>query len=625
MAKNDDIIREIRARFREAETHTEDQYRDCVDDLNFLNGDQWPRDLKADRESDGRPCLVINKMPTFSDQVSGDIRQNTPTIKVKPVDSDADPDVAEIYTGLIRNIEVQSSAGVAYDTAGESAVNCGIGAFRIVTEYADDGVFDQDIRIKRVKNPLTIYWDPMAQEFDKCDAKYAIITEKMDREEYKKQYPKASVQEFQASRDKNDAWSGEEKSIRIAEYFRKEPARKKLYLLQDPGTGEQYVRNEKIEGFDVIKERDIESHKIEWFKTNGHEILEGPTEFPSYYIPIVMVYGKELNIEDESIYRGVIRHAKDPQRLYNYSRSTNAEVVSLAPKSPWIVTAKNIGAYKTMWDQAHKRNYPYLPFKPDPKNPQFVPQRQPPIPQNTGLQTEILISDQEIHDTTGLQLASLGKESNEKSGKAIQARQREGDTANFAYYDNLARALTYAGKVIVDMIPRIYDTARIIRILGEGDEDKFVPVNQPVEIPQPGGGVMERVFDLTTGKYDVTVTIGPSYQTQREEAADNIMAFITAVPQAGVLLGDLIAKYQDWPGAQEIEKRLKTMLPPGLADDGNGQGPEQPPQDQPPPPEAIEAESKAQLAHAKVEGQVLDNKLTEEKIKNEQLKRQMGQ
>lgn len=617
MADDNKIIGEIRDRFKEAHDATEEQYRICVDDLKMLDGqNHWPADVLNDRGAD-RPSLTINKLPTFADQVSGDIRQNTPTIKVKPVDSDADPETAEVFTGIIRNIEVQSNGDIAYDTAGEGAVNCGIGAFRIITDYTDDDTFDQDIFLKRIKNPFTIYWDPSAQEFDKSDAQYCFITEKLSRDEFIRKYPDASLQEFDANRDKETYW-GDAKNIRVCEYFVKKRTKKTLYLLEDPESGEQYVRDEQVEGYEVVNKRDVETHEITWYKTNGHEILEGPTEFPSRYIPIIMVYGKELTIENNTIYRGVVRHAKDPQRLYNYSRSTNAETVSLAPKAPYIVTAKQIKNYQTMWDTAHKKNWPYLPYDQD--GQALPPTRQAPIQQNTGLLTEIQISDQEMHDTTGLQLSNMGKQSNEKSGRAILARERQGDTANFAYYDNLGRALKYAGKVLVDMIPRIWDTPRIARLLGEGDEEKFVPVNQSFMEDQPDGSKIERIYDLTVGKYDVMVTIGPSYNTQREEASDGMTRFIEAVPQAGPLLGDLIAKYQDWPGAQEIERRMKFLLPPGLVQEeggpgqgGNGQGQPQMPQE----PEGPSNEEV--IARTKAEKEIVDLNIAKEKLKGQQI------
>lgn len=608
-----ELVKEIKDRFREAFDAVNQHYTEAVQDAQFFKGDgQWPTDLQGQREADGRPCLVINKIPTFADQIIGDIRQNEPAIKIKPVDSKADPETAEILNGLIRNIETQNEAEVAYDTAAENVVITGYGAWRVGTDYTADDQFEQDITISRIKNPFTVYWDPQSQKFDRSDARYCFVTEKISKEEFQRQYPDASISGFDSGKDTSFYW-GDAKSVRIVEYWHKEPVTKTLYLVQktDVMTGaksEIYVTDMKPDPgklgpeWQVLKDRKVETYKVKWCKATQSEVIEKEIDWPGKYIPIVSVYGKELNIEGDTYYRGIVRNAKDPQRLYNYSRSTGAEVISLAPKAPYLVTAKMISNYQGIWDQAHKRSYPYLPYEPDPSNPQIRPFREPPIMANTGIQQEIIIADQEMHDVTGLQLASLGKKSNEKSGRAILARQREGDVANFAYYDNLARAIKYSAKVILDLIPYVYDTPRIVRILNRDGTDKFVPINQPTAVPGPNGEPLAKVFDLTKGKYDVVVAVGPSYTTQRDEAADNMIAFIQAVPQAGPLILDLLARNMDWPGADEIEKRLKLLLPPQLQQGIPGQPPAPPP---PPDPMQImmlkKAEGEAQLAQLMVE------------------------
>lgn len=604
--KKDDLIKEIRDRFEESATFWDETFTDMTDDLNFVNGDQWPSDMKKDREVDGRPCLTINKLANYGDQVIGDIRQNEPAITVKPVDSGSDPQVAEILTGLIRNIEIQSTAEIAYDTAAESAVWCGKGTFRVITEYAGEDTFDQDIRIKRIKNPFSVYWDPAATEWDMSDAKYCFITERIPRDEFKRLYPDAGLSEFSASKDKNSYWS-DEKTIRIAEYFKKENVKKTIYLLKNPVTGMETVQDTKVEGAEVLQERKIETHKIVWYKTNGREILDGPTDWPGKYIPICEVWGKELNIEGKTVYRGVIRNAKDPQRLYNYSRSHGAEVTALAPKAPYLVTARMINNYQPHWNTAHKKNWPYLPYDVDPAAPSVMPKRSEPPMQSTAIMQEITIADQELHDTTGLQQSNLGQKSNESSGRAILARQREGDVANYTYYDNLGRAMTYCGKVLLDLIPKIYDSARIVRIIGETGDDQFVPVNQPVQTQDENGQAIEKVFDLTVGKYDVVVSIGPSYSTQREEAAANMLEFLKVVPDAGPLIADLLTKQFDWPGADEISERLKALAP------------QPPPQDmgQMPPDPSVEQQMMA--GRAEIERKLLENRRLRGEISREEM------
>lgn len=588
----DPIIAEIRDRFREASDAVDSLYDMAVDDLQFLDGNHWPEAIQKQRARDGRPCMTINKLPTYCDQVTGEIRQNNPAIKIVPVDSESDPETAEVLTGLIRNIEHQSDAEIAYDTALESAVQSGIGAFRIITEYAADDVFDLDIRIRRIKNPLTVYWDPACQNWDKSDARYCIVTERIGRDKFVELYPDAAIQDADGNRDKDPNWSAD-KSVRVAEYFRKKVKKRTLYLLRHPETGEESVHWERFEPMELVRSREVETTTLEWYKTNGVEILEGPVEWPGTLIPIIMVYGKELNIEGQSIYRGIVRNAKDPARLYNFSRSYNAEVTALAPKAPYIGTPAMFGNHMSAWKQANRSNLPFLMFDPDPKMPGLSPQRTPPITQNTGILTELQIGDQEMHDCTGMQQASFGEKSNEKSGTAINARKREGFVANFVFSDNLARAMRYAGRVIIELIPKIYDTERIVRITGIDGKEKQVTLNAPFmdqEAKRP------KLFDITTGKYDVVVEVGPSYATQREEAVDGMVQLFAALPdQARMLVADLLVKNLDWPGAGEIESRLKKLLPPGMAgDDGDAPPPAAPPQ--PDPAQMLEMEkTKAEI------------------------------
>jgi hypothetical protein len=592
---NDELIFEIKERFKACDSATEELYRTMVDDLNFLEGEgkQWPDDIKKQRVADGRPCLEINKLPAFHDRIVGDQRRNRPSIKVLPVDDNADKDTARVLTGLIRNIEVQSKAYTAYNTAYDGASSCGMGAWRVLTEYAADDVFDQDIRIKRIKNQFTVYVDPAAQEADFSDAEYMFITEKLPRKEYIKQYPNAARMEFQAHRDEYKGWV-EEDTVRVCEYFRRKKVKKRLYLIVTPDNPAQTAVFEEDlpEIYDVVARngepviRDVETHQIEWMKCNAAEILEGPQDWAGRYIPIVIVTGKELNIENKTTFRGIVRHAKDPMRLYNYNRSQQAEVNALAPRAPYILTPKQISKHKRMWDNQHRKSYPYLLFNPDPKFP-GKPERQWPQPPSVGIQQEIILSDQELHDTTGLPLASMGEKSNEKSGKAIQERRLQGDMGQIVYADNLTIAMEYCGRILVDLIPKIYDVPRVVRIMGEDDTPEHVTINAPFEEEKTG---KQRLYDVTTGKYDVIVSVGPSYQSQRQEAAVAMTEFITAYPDSAPIISDLLVKNMDWPGSDEIAERLKKLVPPQIL------APEPEDGEQPPPPTEAELEMQAQQA-----------------------------
>jgi len=554
---SDKIVKECKEAFTLSKDYTEEMYRIMKEDLRFLDGEQWDANLAADRNRDGRPCLTINKLPAFLDQIVGDQRLNRPSIKIKPVDSNADKDTAEILTGLIRCIEVYSNAAYAYDTGFDAAAGCGFGAWRIVTDYTDPYSFDQEIMIDQIENQFTVYLDPNAKKWDYSDAEFVIVTELMPRAEFKAKYPKAGMSDWDASRDSDDGWNTGD-SVRVAEYFKKEYQEREIVLVLNKETKEHEVFDSKEEYdkklYDVINTRKSKLEKIVWYRVSGSEILEGPKTWPGKYFPIIPVWGKKLNIEGKKKFRGIVRHSKDPQRLYNYNRSMSAEAISLAPRTPFLLTPKQINGFEAKWKLANKKNFVYLPYNPDPQAP--PPQRQPANPLSTGIQTEIMVTDQELHDTSGLQQSNLGKSSNEKSGKAIIARQQEGNVGSYDYKNSFINALMHTGKVLVDLIPKIYDAARVIRIIGEDGEDSMIPINQEVEI-QTIDQKISRIYDFSIGKYDVVVSTGPSFTTQRDEARSQMMEFLQYVPTAGPLVADLVAKNMDWPGADEFAKRLK--------------------------------------------------------------------
>ena len=563
-----EFMQKARKRFKRSHDATDTQYLTMIEDLKFLNGeDHWDQTLKAQRIEDDRPCLVINKLPAFLDQIVGDQRQNRPSGKVRPVDSKADPATAKMLTGLIRNIENISSADVAYDTAFEGAAGCGFGAWRIMAQYADDESFDQELVIKRIRNQFSVFLDPDALEPDYSDAQFGFLTEQVPRDVFEAKWPDKDATPVTDGRDDTGGWwIGD--NIRVAEYFDREETKSTLYLVKGENGGAPTTTATKPkDDKSILKQRKVTKHKYVWYRISGSQILEGPTEIPGKLIPIVPVLGKEINIEGKVALRGCVRFAKDPQRLYNYYRSYGAETVALAPRAPFLVTAKQLMGYERQWDTQGKKNYQYLYYNPDQMAP-GPPQRQFPSALSSGIQNEVLISDQEFHDTVGIQLAGMGKKSNEKSGKAIVARQREGDVGQFAFVDNLARAMELSIKILLGMIPHVYDMPRVVRILGEDGAESYAQLNEEFVNPETG---KPQLFDVTVGKYDVAVTIGPSYSTQRQEAAESMIQFITAVPDSAPAIMDLVAKNLDWPGADEIQERLQKLLPPGLAPPPEGE------------------------------------------------------
>ena len=566
---------------------------DEIDDLRFAAGSpdnhwQWPADVLATRGSvqgqtiNARPCLTINKLPQHVKQVTNDQRQNRPSGKVIPADDKADVEVAEIFDGLVRHIEYISDADVAYDTACENQVTYGEGYIRLLTEYCDDDSFDQDIKIGRIRNSFSVYMDPTIQDPCGADAEWCFITEDLLKEEFERQYPDArplsSIEQQGVGDQSLSQWINED-TVRIAEYFYADYEPTTLHMF--PGNIVLYddapeMAQIKAMGYRPIKSRKVNRRKIKWCRINGFEVLE-ERDWAGKWIPVVRVVGNEFEVDGRVFVSGIVRNAKDAQRMYNYWVSQEAEMLALAPKAPFIGYGGQFEGYELQWKTANVNNWPYLEVNPDVTDGQGsvlpLPQRaQPPLAQTGLIQAKMGASD-DIKSTTGQYDSSLGATSNERSGRAILAREKQGDTGTYHYVDNLARAVRHITRQIVDLVPKIYDTQRIARIVGLDGDAKAVKIDptqpEPVRrVEDDMGNVIEKIYNPGVGKYDVCVTTGPSYMTKRQEAMDAMSQILQGNPQLWAIAGDLFVKNMDWPGAQEMAARFaKTIDPKLLSDD----------------------------------------------------------
>ena len=573
-----DTIEDARKRFEEIEEHEADNRAAWLDDFKFARlSEQWPEGVKRQRELDGRPCLTINKLPAFIRQVTNATRQNTPAIRCHPVDAGSSKQTAEILDGLIRNIEYTSSADVAYDTALDHAVTGGFGYFRIITDYTDDDSFDQDIKIERIVNPLTVYGDNKSTCADSSDWNDAFVTELYDKKEFEKKWKGGRAVDWQTDyRDMPEGWCSDE-FVRVAEWWSRDEVPATLVRLSDGMVmfEAEYLKiKEMLDsiGVSVVGTRPTLTKKVTQRIMTGAEVLE-TNEWAGKYIPIVPVYGDELNIEGKRYFMSLIRDSKDAQRMFNYWRTASTELVALSPKAPFVGPRGAFTSDADKWATANVISHPYIEY-----DGGIPPQRQPFAGPPAGALQEALNASDDMKAIIGMYDAALGARSNETSGKAIIARQRESDVSTFNYVDNLSRAIRHAGRILVDLIPKVYNGPRIVRVLYEDGRNEMIPVNQPLPpemIQKKQQEARDQVqdivsiYDLTTGKYDVTVSAGPSYTTKREEAANQMVEFIRVFPQAAPMVGDLLAKNLDWPGADDIATRLKSMLPPHLQKDGN--------------------------------------------------------
>jgi hypothetical protein len=589
-----DMLATMRSRFTMAVSAYSESREDELDDLRFEAGSpdnqwQWPADVLATRGSvqgqtiNARPCLTINKLPQHVHQVTNEQRQNRPSVKVIPVDDNADVEVAEIFEGVIRHIEYISDADVAYDTACENQVTYGEGYIRVLTKYCDDNSFDQDLYIGRIRNSFSVYMDPTIQDPCGSDAEWCFVTEDMTKSEYERQFPDAAPISSMMQQGVGDSSLSQwltENTVRIAEYFYYEHTPTKLNLYQGNMSAVEGSREDKelkALGLKPLKSRMADVKKVKWLKTNGFEVLE-EQDWAGKFIPVIRVVGNEYEVDGRLYVSGLIRNAKDAQRMYNYWVSQEAEMLALAPKAPFIGYGGQFEGYEQQWKTANTTNWPYLEVNPDVTDGNGailpLPQRaQPPMASSGLLQAKAGASD-DIKSSTGQYDSSLGATSNERSGRAILAREKQGDTGTYHYVDNLARAIRHCGRQLVDMIPKIYDTERIARIIGVDGEVKRAKINpsqaEPVKkIVDETGIVIEKIYNPSVGKYDVCVSTGPSYMTKRQESLDAMSQLLQGNPQLWAVAGDLFVKNMDWPGAQEMAKRFAKTIDPKLLSDAD--------------------------------------------------------
>jgi len=564
--KNQEVLLLAKKRFRICDDAASLIRGEALEDLNFIAGNQWPEAVRKERFDDARPALTIDRLNPACNQVINDQKQNRPMIRIRPVDETADIKAAEVIEGIIRHIHYNSDAEAAYDMAIQNSVHCGMGFFRILTDYDAPDSFKQEIYIKRITNPFTVHLPfHLCHEADCSDMPYAFITDWIEKEEFEKEHPELDVSQWDTLTSDEPHWFHEDR-VRVAEYWVVEKEKKTLYALSNGKTTTELPKR-MPRGLKVVNERVTETQKVMMYKMTGTDVLE-TNEFAGRFIPIIPVLGPEMDIQGTKYLFSLHRRARDCQRMYNFYVSAEAEVVSLSPIAPYVAAEGQIEGYENEWKTANRKPRAVLQYKPKSVDGQVVPapQRQ----RQTEVPTAIVNAKREIAEDiksiTSIYNANLGAQGNETSGRAIIARQHQGDVANYAFGDNLNRAIRHAGRIIVDLIPVVYDTERAIRIIGEDKSEEVVWVNKAF-IDKSG---QHRLYDLSVGKFDVVVDTGPSYATKRIEASEAMLQFIQAYPAAAQAAGDLICTNMDFPGAQDLAARLKRMVPAALLDASKG-------------------------------------------------------
>lgn len=534
-------------RFKLAAEAEDDIRTRALEDLKFFDGQQWDEAIKTVRKRRGKPCLVMNHLPQFKRMICNEYRQSKPGIIINPIGDESDVDTAEIWQGIIRHVEVNSNADVPRDVSFEQMVISSFGYRRVITEYDESG--ELEIKIKAIKNQFTVYFDPLCMEQDYSDARYAFIIEDVPRKLFEDEYRDSeavSLDEYQSVGDGTPDWLTE-KHIRVAEYF--------------------YVEEDK-------QQKGSAKRKVKWAKITAQDVLE-EQDWGGKYIPIIPVLGEEMIIDGKRILKGFVRDAKDAQRQYNFMHSGAAHAIALNPKSPYLLAVGQAEGLESKWEKANIEDSPYLEYNAKDVNGTEVgpPQRANNEVQIQGYKDLILMADNDLKAAIGIYDASLGQRGPEQSGKAIAQRKQQGDIATLNYSDNGARSMLFEGRVLLDLGRVVYDTPRVMRIIKPDDSvEHVITHNGPGQADAAKQMLTEKIkkiFDIGAGRYDVAVSVGPSYQSKRQEAVATQLELVKASPKLMDIGGDIIIRNMDIPQAGELADRVKKTLPPQLQDDNS--------------------------------------------------------
>jgi hypothetical protein len=596
------ILQEAKDNFKRWQDWEVDFRSRYIADVKFANADsdngwQWPQDLRADREANKRPALTINKVGRLGAMITNDASENKPAITIKPTGNESSYKSALVYEGLVRDIEYKSAAVNIYDDCSISQVEGGIAYFRVVTKFVDDNepkldetAFNQEIRLEPVRDHLGVFLDCDIKQKDGSDALWGGVFDDMPIKEFEKLNPDIDMAEVAGQtifhEDEGETWLKED-SIRLAEYYRIVQSDDEIYWVEDEqGKSEVFRASEAPKNFKQalvpgkFKKRKTITRKLEWYKIAGNQIIDRKV-LKGRYIPLVRVVGIEKIIDGKLERKGYIRAMKDPQRMFNYNASGEVEGVAVQTKTPWVGPAAAFEGNEAAWNNANTQNAAYLTYKhlDADGNPLPAPQRLEPPKSIDGFIQGMAMADNQMAMVGGREDAALGREGQEKSGVAISQRQRQGDIANSIWLKNLAVALCYAGRIIVDLVPHIYDTRRVIQIMGlDGVQSKVTvdPTAEDAYQEVKEQDVVNVMFNPTVGKYEVQSAPGPAYATQRQEAWNAFVTIVSRAPDLISKIGDLMFRSADFPLADKIAERLRREIQtnaPYLLGDG-GQNPQ---------------------------------------------------
>lgn len=564
-SRDKEILDEATDRFEKIQSDDKENRDNYRADTLFVYspGNQWPEDVRATRTQWKEICLEFNQLKQFVAQVVNDQRQNRPGVRFHPASGDASKEVAEIMQGLTRSIENESNAEAVYDNAFQNAVVGGRGAWRVCSEYAEDDSFNQKLVIKPINDMMSVWADLNYQQPDGSDRNFIFIEEEFAKEEFLRKWPKADPISWDSM---ENCW-GDSEMIRVVDYYRRVCHKKTLVQMNDGTVGyKDDLPKDLPEGIAIAREREVDEYTVEWYTIAGGQQILARYDWPGPIIPVVIVPGEDMILDGKRCYQGLTRHARDAQAMLNFGMTQQAIHLSLTPRAPWVMAEGQNEGYENMWRDANTKNYSALIYKPQTVGDVLAPppQRTAPSLPDAGWQGWCQMMIAMIKSTIGMYEQSLGQKGNETSGKAITAREKQGDTATFNFVDNLARGIALTGRIFQYAFPVYYDTEQMVQVINPDDTRKMVMINQQApSAPGPDGSIQAiKNNDITVGKYAVTCEAGPSYATKRQETSESLMQLVQAFPPVAQVAGDLIVKSLDIADADIIAERLKMTLPP---------------------------------------------------------------
>lgn len=583
------IVSEAQRRFKAREEYEANTRKLETEDIKFVHGDsdnryQWPQDILSRIMK--KPVLTVNKTRQHCLQIINESLQNQTEMRVRPTGGGATFKSAQVFEGILRYIQYISNAQAVYANAFRYQVNGGVGYWRIVTDYAHDETFDQDIFLRPIRNPNSVYLDTDTTDMEGLDKKFAFIFDDMPDEDFKEAYPDAykDVRGNSTLNNSANSWIKKD-TIRVAEYFRVVMKKDTLLHIKDENTGAYHnVRasdlskelRDVVNSDDTVTKRPIETPKVEWFLIAGNKIIDR-RDWPGRYIPVVRVIGEEIEIEGKLHRAGHARYLKDPQRMYNYFTSAAVEGIALQTKTPWVAPKEAVEDSINYWKKANTENFSVLTYKHLDKQGRAIPAPQridgPQMAQGfiQGMQT----AAQELMMASGQYQATMGQNGNEVSGKAINERQRQGDTATYHFTAEQAISISATAKILLDLVPRIMDVERIVKIMAADKTQETVKIDpasrqalQDTNI-QSEAEAIKSIFNPSVGRYSVQADVGPAFATQRQEAFNAISQILQHNQELTSVIGDILFKVADFPYADEIAERLSNMVPPQAKGEGD--------------------------------------------------------